>query len=246
MKLNVFNSDYFSSPDIRVYFGDIFIDELVHLEYQVQNNKRPLWGYRSVQFDAMAEGTYYVAGSFAINYRVNNFLKYVTTYFSSKTCADLGEKAKGLPANVLRELQLINDLNTSGKTLKNGSYDINDSNQNDGYQGIKNTFGEALASINMSDTTAINALFSDYQTKYWGDVNKTSSTNVASDRGDLIAPFKITIALGGFSDNPFDRASAPFTESIHDCYVTSVGKGIDTSGNPITDNYTFIAKDLRI
>lgn len=65
---------YFSGTDAEIYFGDIFIDEVVGIQFAVQQNVMPLFGYNSYVFDDIAVGTRMVQGSFTINFTKSSFL----------------------------------------------------------------------------------------------------------------------------------------------------------------------------
>lgn len=65
---------YYSSLDAEIYFGDIYIDEIVHIEYAVQQNAMPLFGYNSYIYDQVALGNRLISGAFAINFTEPGFL----------------------------------------------------------------------------------------------------------------------------------------------------------------------------
>lgn len=68
------NVRYYSSVDADIYMGDTFIDEVVSITWQVQQNALPLFGYNSYTFDDIALGNRIVSGQFVINYTQANYL----------------------------------------------------------------------------------------------------------------------------------------------------------------------------
>lgn len=68
------NVRYYSSVDADIYFGNMFIDEVVSVAWQVQQNAMPIFGYNSYTFDDMAVGNRIVSGQFAVNYTQSNYL----------------------------------------------------------------------------------------------------------------------------------------------------------------------------
>lgn len=68
------NTRYFSSIDADLYFGDQYIDEVVSIQWQVQQNVLPIFGYNSYTFDDIAVGNRIVNGQFAVNYTESNYL----------------------------------------------------------------------------------------------------------------------------------------------------------------------------
>lgn len=71
---NNLSTRYFSAVDADLYFGDQFIDEVVSIQWQVQQNVLPIFGYNSYTFDDLAVGNRIVNGQFAVNYIESNYL----------------------------------------------------------------------------------------------------------------------------------------------------------------------------
>lgn len=71
------NVRYYSSIDADIYFGNVFIDEVVNISWQVQQNTMPLFGYNSYTFDDIAVGSRIISGQFAVNYTESNYLSKV-------------------------------------------------------------------------------------------------------------------------------------------------------------------------
>lgn len=69
---------YFSSIDSEIYFGDIFIDDINRIEYEVVEKTLPIFGYNSRRFDFLMQGVRYVQGEFTINFTKSGWLLDVT------------------------------------------------------------------------------------------------------------------------------------------------------------------------
>lgn len=65
---------YFSSIDAEIYFGDVFIDEMVSIEYKIEQNQLPIFGYNSYIYDDIAIGNRLIVGRFAVNFTKTNYL----------------------------------------------------------------------------------------------------------------------------------------------------------------------------
>lgn len=65
---------YYSSIDVEIYFGEIYIDEIVNLQFTVQQNAQPLYGYNSFVMDDLALGNRVISGSFVINFTSPQYL----------------------------------------------------------------------------------------------------------------------------------------------------------------------------
>ena len=66
--------DFYSGSQITVWFGNILIDDINSIQWIRQQNKKPIYGYASQQFDAMAKGTVLIQGNFIINFRQRGYL----------------------------------------------------------------------------------------------------------------------------------------------------------------------------
>lgn len=65
---------YYSTVDAELFFGNIYIDEVTEIQWTLNQNTLPLFGYNSYCFDDIALGTRLIQGQFAINYTKANYL----------------------------------------------------------------------------------------------------------------------------------------------------------------------------
>ncbi len=77
MEYQLFSSDYFSGADVKLYFGDIWVDEVTTITFQLQEEVMPIYGYHSYTYDAIARGKRLVQGSFGINFTSVGYLQQV-------------------------------------------------------------------------------------------------------------------------------------------------------------------------
>jgi hypothetical protein len=80
-------SQYYSGNQVALYIGDTWLDDISFVQYQLTQNKRPFWGYKSQQFDTVAKGTQLVSGMFSVNFKHTNYLNIVVTAYLDKTRA---------------------------------------------------------------------------------------------------------------------------------------------------------------
>ncbi len=69
--------DYFSGIDAKVFFGDVWVDDIITIQYTVSQNKIPIYGYASQLYDAVARGTVIVNGSVTIAFKEMGYLNMV-------------------------------------------------------------------------------------------------------------------------------------------------------------------------
>lgn len=71
------NSDYdkyFTITGARIYIGNLFIDETNMIQYALQDNAVPVFGYSSRFYDALAQGRSLVQGQLALNFVSEGYL----------------------------------------------------------------------------------------------------------------------------------------------------------------------------
>ena len=74
---------YYSSLDADILFGGVFIDEVTNLNFAVQQNVMPIFGYNSYTFDDLAVGSRLVQGQFAINFTEANYLSRIQSVMTA-------------------------------------------------------------------------------------------------------------------------------------------------------------------
>lgn len=69
--------DYFAGTDCKIFFGDIWVDDIVTIQYNVTQSKTPIYGYASQNFDAVARGQVLVEGTLAISFKETGYLNLI-------------------------------------------------------------------------------------------------------------------------------------------------------------------------
>ena len=67
-------TEYYTGAQIRVYFGYLLIDEIASIEWAGTSSKRPVYGYASVEYDAVAKGQYLCRGAFIMPFKEVGYL----------------------------------------------------------------------------------------------------------------------------------------------------------------------------
>jgi hypothetical protein len=70
----IYSTDYFSGSQVALYIGDVLVDEVTAISYQVQQQKKPLYGYADEYFRAVSKGQILVQGQFSINFKEAGYL----------------------------------------------------------------------------------------------------------------------------------------------------------------------------
>ena len=65
---------YYSSIDAEIYFGNEYVEEVCDIDYHVQQQMQPIYGFNSYTYDYVAVGTRIIQGTFAIRFISPNYL----------------------------------------------------------------------------------------------------------------------------------------------------------------------------
>lgn len=63
---NLFTEEFFSGPDVSIFFDGKEVKEISELSYNVQEQLKPIYGYDSMVFDDVAVGSRVVIGTFTV------------------------------------------------------------------------------------------------------------------------------------------------------------------------------------
>lgn len=64
---NLFMEEYYSSTDTKIYMDDIEQSEIAYINYSLQEQLKPIYGYASRTFDDVAVGNRIVTGTFKVS-----------------------------------------------------------------------------------------------------------------------------------------------------------------------------------
>ena len=271
MSRRTYTNNYLSGPQIRIYFDDIYIDDIAYIEYGSMQNKRALYGYSSQHFDAVAKGTVLVTGSFSINFRFDGYVSAILNHYNDlknaeknrQATADISNKSIDLNNN---QYKIQSDYASGIEDKAKPRKDLSIGKRSGKGAYIDNVQGQEKFNeqkfIDQLPSTYVNSVreeiltpnrneelsrLSDDQIKalqdsIWAnDTNKGNRlfSSAAALRPDNALPFSILVSFGNF-DDPLNNIA----EKIVNVHITNVSKAIDQSGNPITENYTFIAQAI--
>ncbi len=65
---------YYTGADAGILIGSLWVDDLVSIQFNLTNNKSPLYGYMSEEYDAVSRGTIIVQGQFGIAFKERGYL----------------------------------------------------------------------------------------------------------------------------------------------------------------------------
>lgn len=221
---NNWQGTYFTMTQARLYIGRVFIDELNGLQFTLQNNKIPIYGYASRDYDAIAQGKSLVQGQFTINFVSEGYL-YVTLQDYINNGSD-GSTVPSVQDDSQTKLNdLVAKLQNPDPKWTPGMVDTAVNNINAYVNGLGSTsLTTAKGAAKTSQKTINNSIL--------GLAGGDFPNAVYQDIG-----FDIVLSFTG--------ADRMVTRLIQDCHLISNESILDHSGTPILDSYGFIARRLR-
>jgi hypothetical protein len=73
-KSPTYRYDFFSGANIGVWMGSTLLSEAVGIEFSLSQAKRPVWGWASSRYDAVAQGVVQCSGMMYLNFRQAHLL----------------------------------------------------------------------------------------------------------------------------------------------------------------------------
>jgi hypothetical protein len=259
-----YNVEYFSGAQALIYIGDILVDEITSINFRIQQDRSPIYGYASTFFDDVSEGTKLVIGSFSINFKEAGYLWLILNRYQHMT---QGKKNKlnpfhenaGSEAAHRRTIEMIVN-GEMGAFEKNKTFQqltahasltgfasrsrALASNPKETGKGVGKGFLTELAG------RSAESVFESFENFVWGGPRGTITTfnqeqfNVNSNRqadDPDLNPFDIYVTFG---DYVADDSMNHTVQRLDQVYILGNSKQIVIDGQPIQEVYNFIARDL--
>lgn len=225
--LNLFKFDYYSGSQITVWFGNILLDDINSIQWSRQQNKRPIYGYASQQFDDVAKGTVLIQGNFVVNFRQAGYISTLMESISSIY-------------NTLNDKTLWPEIRkVIGVHLQNGTFGPKTSQE---IQDIANDPQFLTLVKAYEDTVWGGGVPGDSQGA--GPIITPISPDVLQQE-EIPSGFTILVTYGNTSQNQ----SRTLNDYLHSTTKTLVGvhligdsQVIQVGGQPTLEQYDFIAR----
>lgn len=230
----VYDQEYFSSTQAAIYIGDVWVDEIVDIAFQVTHLKTPIYGYASRLYDAVSKGPKLVRGSFRINLKEAGYLHVVLDRWARMrgiTNTPFTKSGAIKRSNIER----IYEDNNVTKIIQQG-------NDREALYSIFQSLG-GFSSERQEGNWGIDTaekLFESFEDEIWkqGDIINQSLDRGADDPS--INGFDIFVQLGDWTN---DLANHTVLK-ICDVHINGDQVVIDGNGQPILREYSFLARNL--
>lgn len=222
---NTLQGTYFTMTQARMYIGGLFIDELNGLQFALQDNKIPIYGYASRFFDALGQGKSLVQGQFTINFISEGYLYLVLKQYQTMQIqgdVPTNQAAKQAQANLTSLVNALQNpdpawtpdmIATAKAQIQSYAASLGPDAVNAARQGIG-----AAQQQQIGNTLGLPG--GDYPNAIYTDVS-----------------FDIILQYTG--------AGRTVTRRLEQCTLISNESIMDHSGTPILDSYGFISRRLR-
>lgn len=229
-----FRADYFSGADVRIYFGDIWVDEITGLQFTLQEQVAPIYGYASYTWDKVARGTRLIQGSFRINFRESYYLHSVMDRLSSKV-REASDGTSGFEESKWKQ----------GLNIEHILKEV----ESNSFESIADEFEKTLWGAGQNSKFNKIVKNREHNTYFYPehrgpdkDGHVTYDSNV-SQKALAENGFNIVITYGPMHAENGMRASQT-VHTLIGVQLTGVSQIIGGDGAPIEEEYQFIARDL--
>ena len=225
-----FSYDFYSGANVGIYIGDALITTVIGIEFSLVQNKRPIYGYASKLWDAVAEGTVQCAGTLFINFQFPQLLSTLIARSYGVRSTKFGAERDHI-VNTLQELA----------TRRSFTQDIGVRplmNQ-DELEFLKQYYweGDRMNQVqNLSGPSPVPTQISPY---------------TPLERPDDTPKFSVLITYGDAFGNLTRQdlgnpvVSPSTVRHLLDVYITGLGQTITVKGEPILEQYPFICREVR-
>jgi hypothetical protein len=241
---------YVAQDQPTIFIGGYWLDDAQGIEFQAQDPKEPLYGFRDTHFRSVARGQTLIHGMLDINFRYKNYL---TTVLSTLAALDVSPTGGEFSPDKeqLKRLSLVdqkNDLRTTNldprsmstltyiKLLETPHTQFNIKEFTRLSDAVKSTFWDKLP----TDDPVQRSRQSLAKTRpgEWPDPTKVP------------VPFDLTIVyLGADPNDPTAELDGTLVETLKGVYIVSDGKRmaneVPGGGDVIIERYQFIAQTIE-
>lgn len=228
LEYQLFAEDYFSASDVNLFFGNIWVDEIISIQFELQEQVYPIYGYHSYTFDHVMRGKRMITGMFRINYKNNGYLRSVLKY-ADQISSYFQEKQYGSkysPADLTKK-KLDDLLALEGYAS---------------FHELAKQFENALWSTNTGGSE-----YASHQSRpFFNQSNRGFDIRIQYGAKSELTE---NIQINGMNKDLISQHTPNTTvETINGVQITGFAKeNIETNrdGVVITERYSFIAKDIN-
>ena len=260
----IYDVEYFTGSQASIYIGDVLVDEVESIAWNLQQSKQPVYGYASQLFDAVIRGNVLVQGQFTVNFIDNGYLFAILARalgHSPSSDEDNKRLWKILSQPTSTEAEQTDASKLANTIIQKGFQD--NLSRTRMLIGLAKQAAENALKVDFQQTGLISQLaktvdsFSDTSQELknilWGDSTEGTHSDLQDDpiikrADDFDSGFDINVTYGfrvGSIDSSSAARSTSFTnKKIKNIHILGSSQSVDSSDNPIAETYSFIAREL--
>lgn len=225
-----FGSEYFSGANVGIYFGDVLVDEIFNLQFNLQEQIIPVFGYGSYTYDAVAKGQRIINGAFNIYFKESAYLTLLMEQLENEL-----DSRGNLKPNPFKY-----DKDPEEATIQRIINELNSKSSND-FDKLAELYEESIWGKDLDGKNEFE-VYSKNKGKgpYFTPL---SHSNLNKDGFDILIAYGPEARRQVKSLGSLEARTT--VQSINNVHLTSVGTIFDSSGQAIYEQYSFIAQDLN-
>lgn len=256
-----YNIDYFSGAQVSLYIGDVWVDEVTSISYQVSQSRVPLYGYGDQLFRRVAEGQVSVQGQFSINFKEAGYLWLILKRYQKQMkgrTIQMKRNKEGESADRRNIEQITNnevttiDLNKAYTQLAS-AYQKADSETKSIISQAQQT-AVTPSTFRTEDTltgyssnprlgkNTAESIFETFENIVWGKTVENSLMNDHRRADDIrLNPFDIYLTYGDYIGDDTVNHTIRRMSNVH---IIGTTQQIVIDGQPIQEVYNFLAQNI--
>lgn len=234
--MSFYGFEYFSGANVIIKTNGHACLEAAAISYSSLDSKRPIYGYSSVYYDAVAPGQKIIQGSLVVNYVYDNYLfDCIKKGIRTPPPPTMDSSAGANSPNTIDEL--VNQYYTVPNGVTSGTGQT--PSQELGFDGQ----AQQVLSGN-TDTSSLDAQLAELQKQYWGPGG--SNEDIANfGRGNSKTVYGEPLNFGGGVQISIDFGNRGEKLIIDGVNFIGRGSTIQIDENVIVEEYNFFARRLR-
>lgn len=256
----IYDLEYYSESSVFLYVGDVWIDEVVQLQYNCQQNKTPLYGYASQMWDRVAPGRLIVTGSFSINFKEQGYLWAVLRRWfdigaNSQVLANRGyrdpvasKKAKALTRGKIKPGQGQRGsrpvVGSNGNIISRATIERitqGDATRKERYDFYDSMAGYSTFDVNNPKDKIFEDIVEAFEDEVWKTTDNDSLLSQARRIDDNVFDgFDMYVVFGDYSSPGANHT----VRKIVNVHLLSEGKQIQIDNGPVIEQYQYIAQTI--
>jgi len=244
-----YSHDYFSGSTTRVFFDNIWVDDVVTIQWTATQQKAPIYGYASQFFNAVSNGNFIVQGSFSIAFKEVGYLYTILNTIKSgrrdQNIATLINEARRDHSRLSRLTESSPAHGRFGETKEEyftienwlgGDYE--GSSQ---FENVASALEDILWGTKESDILDPNIPYAQIRERNRiPRPDELDRVDNPFEVGRIGRGFDIVITYGDMNDGPQNYT----VKVLSDIHLTGNSQSIAPTGEPVAEVYSFFGRSI--